>query len=262
MAVFRFTVTGTIEADADALGAAMAASLPAPSTDADALGILESSLEFSENPGSALQALLEMGVMAALQAKLGPLNKGWDVQALEAIAVRLLGKAISWSDGAVRVDSQAGFGTCHNCLGLRRGKTAGQDGHDRLELLAKDVRVDGSGGKNCSFHVRRSGHSFHPALGQGHHVASAVGRAALAPDVAVDLEPAECFSHGLGLDADQLGQLGLRHGSVKGKYLHGDHSGMGEPDGSQLLVPGVFHETCRGGQEAPCGPAIHIRHTT
>ena len=91
MAVFRFTVTGTIEADAEAIGAAMAASLPAPSTDAGTLAALETSLEFSENPGSALQALLEMGVMAILQAKLGPLNKGWDVQALEAIAVRLLG---------------------------------------------------------------------------------------------------------------------------------------------------------------------------
>lgn len=91
MAVFRFTVTGTIEADAEAIGAAMAASLPAPSTDAGALAALESSLEFGENPGSALQALLEMGVMAILQAKLGPLNKGWDVQSLEAIAVRLLG---------------------------------------------------------------------------------------------------------------------------------------------------------------------------
>ena len=29
--------------------------------------------------------------MGILQAKLGPLNKGWDIQALEAIAVRLLG---------------------------------------------------------------------------------------------------------------------------------------------------------------------------
>ncbi|WP_144406414.1 hypothetical protein [Arthrobacter sp. SPG23] len=84
-------MTGTIEADAEAIGAAMAASLPVPSSDAGALAALESSLEFSENPGSALQALLEMGVMAVLQAKLGPLNKDWDLQALEAIAVRLLG---------------------------------------------------------------------------------------------------------------------------------------------------------------------------
>jgi hypothetical protein len=91
MAVFRFTVTGTIEADVDALGAAMAASLPTHLTGSDAIVALESSLEFSENPGSALQALLEMGVMGILQAKLGPVNKGWDIQALEAIAVRLLG---------------------------------------------------------------------------------------------------------------------------------------------------------------------------
>jgi len=72
MAVFRFTVTGTIEADAEALGAAMAASLPLPSTDVDAPGIMESSLEFSENPGSALQALLEMGVMTVLQPNWAP----------------------------------------------------------------------------------------------------------------------------------------------------------------------------------------------
>lgn len=72
MAVFRFTVTGTIEADAEALGAAMAASLPLPSTDVDAPGIMESSLEFSENPGSALQALLEMGVMGRPAGQIRP----------------------------------------------------------------------------------------------------------------------------------------------------------------------------------------------
>lgn len=91
MAVFRFTVTGTIEADVEALTAAMAPSLPAHPADSEAIAALDSSLEFSENPGSALQALLEMGVMGILQAKLDPLKKGWDVQALEAIAVRLLG---------------------------------------------------------------------------------------------------------------------------------------------------------------------------
>ncbi|WP_156372235.1 hypothetical protein [Arthrobacter sp. Leaf337] len=70
MAVFRFTVTGTIEADAEALGAAMAASLPLHGR--RRAGIMESSLEFSENPGSALQALLEMGVMAVLQPNWAP----------------------------------------------------------------------------------------------------------------------------------------------------------------------------------------------
>lgn len=68
----------------------VAASLPIQLTDSDAIA-LESSLEFSDDPGSALQALLEMSVIGIPQAKLGPLNKGWDIQALEAMAVRLLG---------------------------------------------------------------------------------------------------------------------------------------------------------------------------
>ena len=42
-------------------------------------------------PGPALQALSEMRVVAIPQAKPGPIKSGWDVQALEAVAVRLLG---------------------------------------------------------------------------------------------------------------------------------------------------------------------------
>ena len=92
-------------------------------------------------------------------------------------------------------------------------------------------------------------------------MAAAVRGAALAHDVPVGFQPAERLSHGLGLDTHQLGQLRLRHGPVVAEHFDGDDAGMGQADGTQLFVPGVFNEACRSGQEAPSGPAIHIRHT-
>ncbi len=83
----------------------------------------------------------------------------------------------------------------------------------------------------------------------------------MAHDVAVGFKPAERLPHGLGLNTYQLGQLRLRHGAVVVEHFDGDDSGMGQANSTQLFIPGVFNEACRSGQEAPGGPAIHIRHT-
>jgi peroxiredoxin Q/BCP len=42
--------------------------------------------------------------------------------------------------------------------------------------------------------------------------------------------------------------------------LNGNNTGMSETYCAEFLIPGVFDESRSSGQEAACGPLIHIRH--
>jgi hypothetical protein len=68
-------------------------------------------------------------------------------------------------------------------------------------------------------------------------VASAVGRAADPDDVAVGLQPAERFTHRLGLDPHVLGKLCLRHGALCVENLDGYNTRMGKANGPKFFIP-------------------------
>ena len=106
-----------------------------------------------------------------------------------------------------------------------------------LEFLPKYVRVNGSSGKHRTFHLHSSDCCLFAAFSQRNNVAAAIGCAPDAGNMAMAFQSAQGFTHGLGLDADILGQLCLGHGPLRRKNFNGDHTGMGQPNGSQLFVP-------------------------
>ncbi len=112
----------------------------------------------------------------------------------------------------------------------------------------QDIRIDGGGGEHGTFHVCGLGNCLAAPVSQGHDVAAAVGGAALAGDVTVGFQPAQCLAHGLRLYTHQLGKLGLGHRSVDGEHFHRDDPGMGQANGPQFFVPGVFNKACCRGQ--------------
>lgn len=55
--------------------------------------------------------------------------------------------------------------------------------------------------------------------------------------MSMGLQPTERFSHGLRLDANELGKLGLRHGALGVEDLNGNNPGVGKTNSAEFFVP-------------------------
>jgi peroxiredoxin Q/BCP len=131
-----------------------------------------------------------------------------------------------------------------------------------LKFLPEDIRIDGGRCQDRTFHLDGGGDGFLAPFREGDYVAAAVRGAPDPGDMAVGLQPAQGLAHSLGLDPHVLGQLRLSHRALHVEDFDGNNAGVGETDSAEFFIPGVFNQARSSGQEAPCGPLIHIRHSS